>query len=248
MSGTLLFSGVDIATLADVVEDLSEFWSGADSRGDLPTYAGVSGATAVRRPTDTKVRSGQVTMTDGADLAETEDKVAAFKAALFPGKAQTVTRRKVTGSGNLDTTQTAIVRPAIEERWLSDTTCTLIFAVETLDGPWYGSSQSIGAAGTTTVLGDTSTRSITATLSAGAVNPVVTNTSNGYTFRYVGTVPTGGVTVDVKARKATKVSDSSDVSSSLKWSKDAPFQLDPGSQTITVSAGTVSFTYLPAYV
>jgi hypothetical protein len=248
MSGTLLFSGTDIATLVDVVEDLSDFWSGADSRGDLPTYAGTSGATATRRPTDSKVRTGQVTITDGATLAATEDRVAALKAVLRPGQSQTVTRRKVTGTGNLDTTQTAIVRPAIEERWLSDTTCTLIFAVETVDGPWYGASQSIGAAGTVTVKGDVPTRSITATLSAGAANPVVTNTTNGYNFRYVGTVPTGGVTVDVRARKATKVSDSSDVSSSLKWSKDAPFQLDPGSQTITVSAGSVSFTYLPAYV
>lgn len=247
MSGTLLFSGTDIATLVDVVEDLSEFWSGSDSRGDLPTYAGTSGASAVRRPTDVKVRTGQVTITDEATLAATEDRVTTLKATLRPGQSQTVTRRKVTSSGNLDTTQAAIVRPAIEERWLTDTTCTLIFAVETLDGPWYGASESIAAAGSVTVKGDTSTRSITATLSAGAVNPVVTN-SNGYTFRYVGTVPTGGVSVDVKARKATKVSDSSDVSSALKWSKDAPLQLDPGSQTITVSAGTVSFTYLPAYV
>lgn len=247
MSGTLLFSGIDLATLVDVVEDLSDFWSGADPRGDLPTYAGTSGATAIRRPTDTKVRSAQVSMTDGATLAATEDKIDALKAVLRPGQSQTVTRRKVTSAGNLDTTQTAIVRPAIEERWLSPTACTLIFAVETLDGAWYGASESIAAAGSVTIKGDTSTRSITATLSAGAANPVVTN-SNGYTFRYVGTVPTGGVSVDVKARKATKVSDSSDVSSALKWSKDAPFQLDPGSQTITVSAGTVSFTYLPAYV
>jgi hypothetical protein len=247
MSGTLLFSGTDLATLVDVVEDLSDFWSGSDPRGELPTYAGTSGAVAVRRPTDAKVRSGQVSITDEATLAATEDRVATFKAALKPGQAQTVTRRKVTGTGNLDTTQTGIVRPAIEERWLSETTCTLIFAVETLDGPWYGPSESIAAAGTVTVKGDVSTRSITATLAAGAADPVVTNTTNGYTFRFVGTVPTGGVTVDVKARKATKVSDSSDVSSSLKWSKDGPFQLDPGSQTITVSAGTVSFTYLPAY-
>lgn len=246
MSGTLLFSGTDLASLVDVVEDLSDFWTGADSRGDLSMSAGASGATASSRPVDSKVRTAQVTMADAATLAATEDKIAALKAVLRPGRPQTVTRRKVTGAGNLDTTQTAIVRPAIEERWLTATGCTLLIAVETLDGPWYGASESIAAAGTVTVKGDLSTRSITATLSAGAVNPVITNT-NGYTFRYVGTVPAGGVTVDVKARKATKVSDSSDVSSALKWSKDAPFQLDPGSQAITVSAGTVSFTYLPAY-
>ena len=49
----------------------------------------------------------------------------------------------------------------------------------------------------------------------------------------------------VLARKATGTA--GDLSSALKWSKDDPFQLDPGSQTLTVSAGTASFTYLPAY-
>lgn len=242
--GTLLFSGTDLASVC-AVEDLSDFWTAADWRGELPAYSGVSGATYTRRPVSSKIRTGQVKVS-ASTLAAAEDAVAAVKAVLKVGQSQTVTRRKVTGSGNLDTTQTAVAH-APEERW-SGPTCRLILSVETLDGPWYGSSQSIGAAGTVTVVGEASTRAITATLAAGAANPVVTNTTNGYTFRYVGTVPTGGVTVDVRARKATKVSDSSDVSSALKWSKDAPFQLDPGSQTITVSAGTVSFTYLPAYV
>lgn len=242
MSGTLLFSGTDIATLCDV-QDLSDFWTGSDPRGDLAEYAGVSGAVSGRRPIAAKLRNGQVTVV-GANLGATEDAVAAVKSLLKIGQSQTITRRKTMGSGNLDTTQSAISRSP-EERWLSDTACTLLLAIETIDGPWYGASQSIAAAGTVTIAGDSSTRAITATLAAGAANPVVTNTTNGYTFRYVGTVPTGGVTVDVRAR--TAMNGSTNVSSSLKWSKDAPFQFDPGSQTITVSAGTVSFTYLPAY-
>jgi hypothetical protein len=245
--GTLLFSGTDLASLCDVVEDLSDFWATSDPRGDLPVYNGVPGATATRRPIAEKVRTAQVSMTDGATLAATEDKIATLKAGLRLNRSQTVTRRKIVGAGNLDTTQTAIVRSA-EERWLNETTCTLLIAVETIDGPWFGASESIAAVGTVTIKGDSPTRAITATLSAGAVNPVVTNTTNGYTFRYVGTVPAGGVTVDIRTRKATKVSDSSDVSSALKWSKSDPFQLDPGSQTLTISTGTASFTYLPAYV
>lgn len=243
---TLLLSGTDLASVC-IIEDLSDFWSSSDPRGDLPVYAGASGAGAARRPMASKVRTGVVTTFEASSLAVIEDGVADIKTLLQINRAQTATRRKVTGAGNLDATQTVIVRSA-EERWVGNVSCTLILSVETLDGCWYGASESIAAAGTVTVKGDASTRSITATLAAGAVNPVVTNTTNGYTFRYVGTVPAGGVTVDVKAHNATKVSDSSDVSSALKWSKDAPFQLDPGSQTITVSAGTVSFTYLPAYV
>ena len=129
-TGTLLFSGTDLATVC-IVEDLSEFWSSADVRGDLPVYAGTSGATAQRRPVASSVRSGQVSVVKDT-LAAAEDGVAAVKALLRIGQAQTVTRRKVTGAGNLDTTQSVIVRTAAE-RWAGDL-CTLILAVETLDG------------------------------------------------------------------------------------------------------------------
>lgn len=244
-TGTLLFSGTDLATVC-LVEDLSEFWSSADVRGDLPVYAGISGATAQRRPVASRVASGQVTTLETSTLAATEDAVAAIKALLKIGQAQTATRRKVTGAGNLDTTQAVIAR-TVEERWAADgLACTLLIGMETLDGPWYGASTAIAAVGAVTIKGDSPTRAITATISGGAVNPVVTNT-NGYTFRFVGTVPTGGVLVDVRARTATAVTGGANLSSSLKWSKDAPFQLDPGSQTLTTSTGTVSFTYLPAY-
>lgn len=240
--GTLLFSGTDVASLC-IIEDLSDFWSSSDVRGDLPEYAGTPGSTAQRRPVASKVRTGTVSVV-GDTLAATEEGVAALKAVLKINRSQTATRRKVTGSGNLDTTQTVITRGA-EERWQGNGLCTLILSVETIDGPWYGSSVAIAAAGTATVQGDSPTHRITATLSAGAASPVVTNATNGYTFRYVGTVPSGGVVVDVVNR--TAMNGSTNVSSALKWSKDDPFQLDPGSQTLTVSAGTVSFTYYPAY-
>lgn len=239
----LLLSGTDLASVC-IIEDLSDLWSSADLRGDLPVYAGVPGATAMRRPRASRIASGTVTTPETTTLAATEDAVAAIKALLKINQAQTATRRKVTGAGNLDATQTVIVRGA-DERWVGNTSCTLILSVETLDGPWYGASQSIAAVGTVTIKGDSPTRAITATLSAGAVNPVVTNTSNGYTFRYVGTVPTGGVVVDVRAR--TAMAGATNVSNSLRWGKDDPFQLDPGSQTLAISTGTASFTYLPAY-
>jgi hypothetical protein len=120
--------------------------------------------------------------------------------------------------------------------------------METIDGPWYGASEAIAAVGAVTIKGDSPTRKITATLSAGAVNPVVSN-DNGYSFRLVDTVvPAGGVLVDVLARTATGITGSVPMSSALKWSKDDPFQLDPGAQTLAVSSGTASFTYSPAYV
>lgn len=245
-TGTLLFSGTDLASVC-IVEDLSDFWSTSDLRGDLPTSAGVPGASALRRPVASKVRSGQVTVADGDTLAELEDGVAAVKALLKINRAQVATRRKITGAGNLDTTQTVIVHGA-EERWLGDAACTLILSVETCDGPWLGAVESIAsAAGTQSILGDAPTSKITATLSAGAANPVITNTTNGYTFRYVGTVPAGGVEVDVLPRRATGLTGSVDLSANLRWGKSDPFQLDPGDNIITVSAGTCALDYYPAY-
>lgn len=243
--GTLLFSGTDLATVC-LPTDLNDFWSSPDVRGDLPVYAGMPGAGAVRRPIAAQLRTGELVVF-GDSLADTEDAVAGVRSLLREGQAQTVTRRKITGAGNLDTTQTAIVRGAAE-RWVDEFECGLIMSVETLDGPWYAPSVAIAAVGTIDVEGDSPTRAVTATLSAGAVNPVITNTSNGYSFRYVGTVPAGGVLVDVLAKTATGITGSVNLTANLRWSKDDPFQLDPGSQTLTTSMGTPAFTYLPAYI
>ena len=244
-TGTLLFSGTDLATLCDV-EDLSEFWSASDLAGELPSFPGRSGALALQRPTSAKIANAQVTV--AADtLAEVEDGVAAVKALLAVNVEQTVTRRKITGSGSLDVEQSAIVRRP-EERWLAGAACTLIIAVELLDGLWYGDAVNIAsAAGTQTVGGEAPTAKMTATLAAGAAR-TVTNTSNGYSFTFSTTVPTGGVVVDVGARTAKKVSDNTDMSAYLSWNKVQPFQLEAGSNTITVSAGTASIDYQPAYL
>lgn len=113
---------------------------------------------------------------------------------------------------------------------------------------WYpATATSIAdAAGTQSIAGDVRTHKIVATLSAGAVDPVVTN-GNGYTFRYIGTVPAGDLEVDVLTRRATGITGSVDLSANLRWSKGDPFQLDPGDNVITVSAGTCALDYYPAY-
>lgn len=245
--GTLLFGATDLASLC-TVEDLTDFWSSSDLRGDLSASAGVDGVTSSPRPVASKVCSGSVVVS-GESRADTEDAVADLKAVLRTGASQTVTRRRIVSAGNLDTSQTAIVRNA-EERWLGHYDCRLLLGVELLDGLWYGTSQNIAsAAGTQSIAGDTRTRKITATLSAGAVNPVITNTTegNGYSFRYVGTVPPGDVEVDVLTRRVTGLTGSVDLSGNLRWSKSDPFQLDPGDNTITVSSGTCALDYYPAY-
>jgi hypothetical protein len=243
-TGTLLFSGTDLASLC-IVEDLSDFWSSSEPRGDQPVYPGISGSLALQMPTSSKIASGQVTVTADT-LADTEDAVAGVKALLAAGIPQTVTRRKITGTGNLDATQTGIAR-SVEERWQGPGACTLLIAVELTDGKWYGASLNIAsAAGTQAIAGDVRTTRMTLTLAAGAARTVA-NTTNGHQFTFGATVPTGGVLVDVEARTATAITGGTDMSASLSWPKVHPFRLDPGANVITVSAGSASIDYQPAY-
>lgn len=241
----LLFSGVDLATVGSV-EDLADFWSSADLQGDLVTYPGEDGAIAPPRQVPAQSRTAELTVF-GDDLADTEAAVAAAKTLLRLGEQQILTRRKTTPAGNLDTTQRAVTR-SIAERWLAPTACALLVTVETLDGAWYGVPVTLAAvAGTHNVAGDLRTTAIAVTLAAGAVNPQITNSTNGYGFRWAGTVPAGGLLVDVRARTATAVTGGVNHSAALTWGKPQLLQLSPGSNTLTVSSGTASLTYRPAW-
>lgn len=245
MGGTLLFGATDLASLC-IVEDLSAFWSSSDVRGDLDAFPGRDGSQGNDRPVSSKIASGQVTF-EADTLAAVEDGVAAIKALLRLNAQQVVTRRKVTGAGNLDATQSAIFRTA-EERWQGDAACTLLLGAELLDGLWYGASTNIAvAAGAHTILGDTRTHRMTLTLAAGAAR-TITNTTNGFSFTFGTTVPTGGILVDVEAQTATAITGGADYSGYLSWAKTYPFRLNPGSNTLTVSAGSAAISYQPAYL
>lgn len=176
--------------------------------------------------------------------------IVALRRRCKPGRTVTLTRQMPDPDGtDANTSHTATARRQTDRvQWLGATEATIDIDWLISEGGWRGASTSIGAVGAVTVNGDASTRWITSTLAPGAVNPVVTNMGNGYTFRYIGTVPAGGVLVDVATRHATRLSDSANVSTLLRWSQDAVFQFDPGAQTLTISSGSASFTYYPAYL
>jgi hypothetical protein len=232
-----------------LTHDGAGLWSGVTEDVDVATFNGLDGGTiagGLFRP----FSHSTMYVVRAADADAVWAAIRSLRRRCKPGQTVTLTRQMPDPDGtaaNTDHTATAR-RVADRVSWLGNSAAGVDIDWLITGGPWLGSSVTIAsAAGTQTIIGDLPARKITATLSAGAVNPVITNTTNGYTFRYVGTVPTGGVTVDVLTRKATRVSDSGDVSSALKWSKRDPFKLVPGSNAITVSAGTLALTYYPAY-
>jgi hypothetical protein len=244
-----LVDGVALAASGvDLTHDGGGLWTGQTQDIDVAEAAGFDGGTiagGLFRP----YTHSTLYLVRGATFDAVWASIRALRRRCKPGRTVTLTRQMPDPEGsdaNISLTTTGR-RQTDRVEWLGAQAQIDIDWLIT-GGPWLGASVTVSSiAGTVTALGDLPARKMTATLSAGAANPVVTNTTNGYTFRYVGTVPTGGVTVDVQARKATKVSDSSDVSSALKWSKRDPFRLDPGANAITVSAGTCALTYYPAY-
>jgi hypothetical protein len=252
-ASTYLVDGVDLqASGVDLLHDGSGLWSGIAETISVATAAGADGGMITGGVLPTRTHSTMFEVT-AADAQAVWASVVALRRRCKPRRTITLTRRMPDPDGtdaNTDHTTTGRMQGDPRVAWIEKNNRAQVDIDWLISGgPWFGASEAIAAVGAVTVKGDLPTRAITATLAAGAVDPVVTNTStgNGYSFRYIGTVPAGGVLVDVRTRKATGITGSVDLSLNLRWSKDDPFQLDPGAQTLTISSGSASFTYLPAY-
>jgi hypothetical protein len=251
---TYLANGEDFSTLGCITEPFDAPYTQSGQRGDLPQYAGIDGAGYSDQPFDPGLLSFEIMLAPdcGSEAAQRSNLNTRFRnlrTICRPDRLSTLTRRMSFDSGNETHTANGKLLSITPNHYGPEAmSCLVEFII--LDGCWFGGSEAVGAGSaiTPTIKGDTRTYHITAVLSAGAVNPVVTNVTNGYSFSYVGTVPTGGVSVDVLTRQAKRVSDNGDVSLSLRWAKAQPFRLDPGVNTITDSSGTVALTYYPAYL
>lgn len=248
-SGYLVDGVALAATGVRLTHDGAGLWSGFSESIGVSTAAGVDGGVVGGGvvPPFTLSTMYQI-RANGFDAVW--ESIVALRRRCKPRQTVTLTRQMPDPDGtdaNTNLTTTAR-RQADRIVWYGSDVASVDIDWLITGGPFLGASEAIAAVGAVTVKGDVPTVAITATLSAGAVDPVVANSGNGYLFRYVGTVPAGGVLVDVRNRTATRIADSVDVSSALRWSKADLFQLDPGGQTITTTDGTVSFTYLPAYL
>lgn len=245
-----LVDGVDLAASGvRLTHDGAGLWTPASEDIAVSTAAGIDGGT-VAGGLFVPYTHSMMYRVDASGFDAVWTALRALRRRCKPTQTVTLTRQMPDPEGsdaNISLTATAR-RQTDRPEWLTANALQVDIDWLIVGGPWLGAEESItSAAGTKSIKGDLRTRKITATLSAGAADPVITNTTNGYAFRYVGTVPSGGVEVDVLTRRATGITGSVDLSANLRWSKSDPFQLDPGDNVITVSAGTCALDYFPAY-
>lgn len=252
---TLLLDGVDIEDLTECVEGPVVWpYQGWTQRGEFPQFPAIDGATFIRQPYDTAVLPLQVTLRSpacsGGDVVLStgtalRDAVRQLRAACRPDRQLTLTRLWADGTSETAAGKFLNITPARPVRNIIQTLVEF-----TLLELWYGAEESIAsAAGSHEILGDTRTHRMEITLAVGAAR-TITNTVTGHWLTFSTTVPTGGILIDVEARTATAVTGGADYSAFLSWGKDFPMALDPaaGDNTLTVSAGSASIVYQPAYL
>lgn len=245
---TLLLDGTDIEDLTECVEGPVVWpYQGFTQRGDFPTYPGVDGGAYVSQPYDKGLLPVQVTLrspacSGGAGQALRVE-LDALRTACKPDRAITLRRLWPDATYQDAAGKFLNITPARPVRNVMS--CLVEF---TLLGLWYGPSTNIATgAGTHTIAGSTRTHRMTVTLNAGTARTVA-NSTNGYSFQFLTTVPAGGILVNVEARTATAISGGADYSQYLHWAKNFPMRLDPGPNTLATDAGTFSVDYQPAYL
>lgn len=248
-ASTYLVDGTD--TLADGVllnHDGAGLWAGLAEAVGTSTTPGSDRGTitgGVFSPYTLSV----LYIVKGTGYADVWSKIRALRRRCKPGRTVTLTRQMPDPDGtSANTALTTTARRQTDRPSWRGELIALLDIDWLITDPWHGPAVNIASgAGTHIILGDTRTSRMTVTLNAGAARSVV-NTTNGYLFQFLTTVPAGGVLVDVEARTATAITGGADMSAYLHWSKTAPLQLEAGSNNLITDAGTFSVSYQPAYL
>lgn len=247
---TLLLDGTDIEDLTDCVEGPVVWpYQGWPQIGEFPRFPGIDGAAFLRQPYDTAILPVQATLRSpacsGASGTAIREAIRDLRVACRPDRLLTLTRKwddstaETAAAKFLNITPDRPVKNVVQ--------CLIEFTLLEL---WYGPVTNIAsAAGTHDILGETRTRRMVIELNMGPPW-TVTNVTTGHWFSFTGGGPASGITVDVEARTAVGTVGGGDYSGQLSWGKDALMLLDPaaGPNTLTVSAGTASIDYQPAYL
>lgn len=245
-----LVDGVDLAIAGEVelTHDGAGLWSGLSETIGVSTAPGVDGGSIDGGVFNPYMHSTMYTVR-GATIEEAWAGVVALRRRCKAGRTVTLTRLMPDPEGtdaNVPHTTTArrqVDRPV----WLGKRGMVVDIDWQIADAPWYGAAVAIAdAAGTHDVDGDLDTHRMTITLAAGAAR-TITNSTNGHWLTFGAVVPAGGVLIDVEAHTAHAITGGADLSGSLSWGKAYPMRLNAGSNTLTVSAGSASISYQPAY-
>jgi hypothetical protein len=249
-SATVKVDGTDLAATGVQVLWEGSLFDAIDDVFDTISYSGSNESDVTSGYAQPKTWTVRCRVT-GTDLDDAWAKIHALRRRTKPGRKVQLTRYM---PGGEDGSLTALLAYA---RRLGDTIAwnerndqqAVVGTDFTVLGFWYpGSATNIAsAAGTQSIGGDLPTYRMTFTLAAGAARTVA-NATNGHSFTFSTTVPTGGVLIDVEARTATAITGGADLSAYLSWTKLFPMRLDPGSNVLTVSAVSASIDYKPAYL
>lgn len=248
-ASTYLVDGVDLEAVGvQLTHDGGGLWSGSNETLGVSLSPGVNGGRidgGIFQP----FTHSTMYLVRAASFDAVWTAIRALRRRCKPGVTVTLTRQMPDPEGtdaNVDHTTTAR-RQADRVSWLAESAAVVDIDWLIADTPWHGPAVAIAdAAGTHDIDGDLATHRMEITLAAGAAR-TITNTTNGHWFTFSTTVPTGGVLVDVEARTATAITGGADLSAYLSWGKVLPMRLNAGSNTLTVSAGTASISYQPAY-
>lgn len=248
---TLSIGGTDVESIA-CLANLDDFFSGPTSRGPDVQYPGIDGSVYTDKPYGADIRSLHASIggSCGSGPTDPTNAQSSLRALLrlFQRDTTLSIQRQVPYSTGTETHETTISVGASQVSWLSAKVANVVIPCTFHDGCWYDlnsvSATGLSGTGSVAVSGDLRSERITLTLAAGAAR-TISNDTNGWQLTYSQTVTTP-VVVDVQAGTAT--AGGVDVSQYLSWVKRLPFRLDPGTQQITVSAGTADLTYYPAYI
>lgn len=256
MVDTYLFDGIDIRTAARILATHEGQYDLPDLSGDDLTISQRDGQYAV---TDRTFLAGSFTLPltlTGSSVTERSDNLRALTRMVRPGRTITVQRQRTYTTGA--ETHIAICRyvSGLSPTILGVVNARVALTMKVLGGVWDRSTTdtlatlNLGTA-SRTVLGDTRSRKATITFSGATGGTVMlTNNTNGYWVSYTGATNVTPVVVDTD--NATATQGVTNVSQNLNFGKVNVFQLDEGSNSLTVAGGTgspaVSIVYTPAFL
>jgi hypothetical protein len=103
---------------------------------------------------------------------------------------------------------------------------------------WVGAADNGNTPPTLTVAGDAPIDDMIIEMDGATTLPRLTHDDTGDYVEYTGTLPSGGIRIDVGAGTCVRITGGADESQNLRVNTPWWFELDPGANPVTVSQGS----------